>query len=401
VNTLREDPVRKGLLLAGSERAVYVSFNDGDDWQPLRLNMPATSIRDLVIHEDDVVVGTHGRSFWILDNITPLRQLKPEMASSEVFLFKPQTVYRVRWNMNTDTPLPPEEPAGKNPPDGAMVDFYFASDPSGSVTLEVFDQLHRLVRRYASTDKPEPTNEKELDVPMYWIRSPQILPVKAGMHRFLWDLHYPPPQDVPRSYPIAAIYRDTASEPKGPWVLPGEYTVKLTLNGRSYSQTFNVRMDPRVKTPVEGIRRQFSIALQCWEGAGHAHHALERIHKLRSQLTPLQTSAGKGPLADAIASLDQKLAALEGGPARRRRGPPGVRRSSEKTFSRLRGDMIAILGLVDEADAAPTMQIVAASEQLERGLKELMSQWENLRSRDLPALNAQLREAKLQSIALD
>jgi photosystem II stability/assembly factor-like uncharacterized protein len=401
VNTVREDPLRKGLLFAGTERAVYVSFNDGDDWQPLRLNMPATSIRDLVIHEDDVVVGTHGRSFWILDNITPLRQLTPDVAGSEAFLFKPQTAYRVRWNMNTDTPLPPEEPAGKNPPDGAMIDYYLASDASGAVTLEVFDPSQKLVRRYASTDKPEPVNAKDLDVPTYWIRPPAILPAKAGAHRFLWDLHYPAPEGLPRSYPIAAIYRDTPSEPKGPWVLPGEYRVKLTVNGRTLSQSFSVKMDPRVKTPAEGIQQQFSIALQCWQGAGRAHEALEQVHKLRTQIAPLQTRAGKGPLADAIASFDQRLAALEGGPARRRRGPPGIRRSSEKNLTRLRGDLIAVLGLVDEADAAPTTQVVAASEELARGLKELMSQWEAVRSHDLPALNEQLRQAKLQAIAAD
>src|SRR5262249_55513228 len=156
VNAVREDPVRKGLLFAGTERAVFVSFNDGDDWQPLRLNMPATSIRDLVVHGDDIVVGTHGRSLWILDDITPLRQLDAQAATADVHLFRPQTAYRVRGNVNTDTPLPPEEPAGQNPPDGAIVNYYLKADSSGPVTLEILDDKGKLVRRYSSADKPEP-----------------------------------------------------------------------------------------------------------------------------------------------------------------------------------------------------------------------------------------------------
>src|SRR6185369_11512628 len=135
-----EDPVRKGLLFAGSERAVYVSFDDGANWQPLRLNMPATSIRDLVVHRDDIVVGTHGRSFWILDDITPLRQIDASVASSDAFLFAPQTAVRIQRNVNTDTPLPPEEPAGQNPPDGAIINYYLKQDASEPVVLEVFDR---------------------------------------------------------------------------------------------------------------------------------------------------------------------------------------------------------------------------------------------------------------------
>src|SRR5207247_1149905 len=170
VNTVREDPLRKGLLFAGTERAVYVSFNDGDDWQSLRLNMPASSIRDLVVHNDDLVVGTHGRSFWILDDITPLRQINEQIAAAEAYLFAPELAYRVRWNLNTDTPLPPEEPAGKNPPDGEIINYYRGLPATGSVTLEIHDQTNKLVRRFSGTDKPEAMAEKELDVPTYWIR---------------------------------------------------------------------------------------------------------------------------------------------------------------------------------------------------------------------------------------
>jgi hypothetical protein len=251
VNVVREDPVRPGLLYCGTERAVFVSFNDGDAWQPLRLNMPATSIRDLVIHDDDVVVGTHGRSFWILDDITPLRQLNARVAAAPAHLFKPQVTYHVKWNLNTDTPLPPEEPGGKNPPDGAIINYYLNRAATGPVTLEILDAKDKVVRRYSSEDKPATTNENTLTVPSYWIRPPQILSAHAGSHRFIWDIRFPPSMNGKGAeYPIAAIYRDTPST-QGPMVPVGQYTVKLTVDGQSHVQTLTVRRDPRLKAPTE------------------------------------------------------------------------------------------------------------------------------------------------------
>jgi photosystem II stability/assembly factor-like uncharacterized protein len=263
INTVREDPQRKGLLFAGSERAVWVSFNDGDDWARLRLNMPATSIRDLTIHGDDLVAGTHGRSFWILDDITPLRQLSAVIASSGAHLFKPQTATRVRWNKNTDTPLPPEEPAGQNPPDGAIV-YYYLKNAADSVVLEVLDAAGKLVRRYSSSDQPPPP-EQDLTYPSYWIRPPRNPPAVAGMHRFVWDLRYTPPDALRHDYPMTAVYRDTPREPRGPIALPGQYTVKLTVDSKSFTQPLTLKMDPRVKTPPGGLKQQFDLAMKVVE----------------------------------------------------------------------------------------------------------------------------------------
>ena len=248
VNAVREDPVRKGLLFAATELAVYVSFNDGDNWQPLRLNMPATSIRDLVIHEDDLVVGTHGRGFWILDDMSPLRQMTAEVATASAHLFAPRATYRLPRDTNDDTPLPPEEPAGKNPPDGAILYYYLKSAAEGPVTLEVFDSNDKLVRRFTSADRPEPPNP-DLDVPTGWLRPFQPLSAEAGMHRFIWDLHAAPTAglggrrggDEP---PISAIYQDTPIA-QGEWMPPGSYTVKLTVGGQSYAQPLLVKPDPR------------------------------------------------------------------------------------------------------------------------------------------------------------
>jgi hypothetical protein len=237
--------VRKGLLFAGTENAVYVSFNDGGDWQPLRLNMPATSIRDLVIHENDVVAGTHGRSFWILDDIAPLRQMTQEVANSRAYLFAPSAVYRFPRDTNTDTPLPPEEPAGKNPPDGAIVYYYLKSAASGPVRLEISDAAGKLVRSYSSADAP-PRADPNLNVPTYWVRPFEPPPAGAGMHRFVWDLHATSTGRGGRGggCPISAIYMDTPCD-EGAWMPPGLYTVKLTVNSESYERTLLVKPDSR------------------------------------------------------------------------------------------------------------------------------------------------------------
>src|SRR6185437_11407833 len=255
-DTVREDPERKGLLFAGTERAVYVSFDDGEHWQSLRLNMPATSIRDLIIKGDDVAVGTHGRGFWILDNITPLRQIAGAAANEAAMLFKPQTATRVHWNNNTDTPLPPDEPRADNPPDGAMIDYYLGSGASGVVTLEIKDESNNIVRRYSSAD-PMPTPDPNLAIPPYWVRPPQKLSNEPGMHRWLWDLHLQPVPGVAPQYPIAAVYMNTAPGATSPWAMPGKYTIVLTVNGRSYSQPLVLRMDPRVTTSQKDLGEQF------------------------------------------------------------------------------------------------------------------------------------------------
>ena len=248
INVVREDPVRKGLLFAGSELAVFVSFDDGDDWQPLRLNMPATSIRDLVIHDEDLVVGTHGRGFWILDDISPLREMSAAVTFTGAHLFAPRATWRFPRDTNTDTPLPPEEPAGKNPPDGAILYYYLKSAAAGPMTLEVLDGDSKVVAHFSSEDQAPPPNP-QLNVPTYWLRPFQPLGAGAGMHRFIWDLHgtAAPGGRGGRGGgepPISAVYMDTPAS-EGPWMPAGKYTVKLTVDGQSYTQPLVVKADPR------------------------------------------------------------------------------------------------------------------------------------------------------------
>ena len=340
VNAVREDPVRRGLLFAGSERAVYVSFDDGDHWQSLRLDMPATAIRDLVIHDSDLVVATHGRSFWILDDITPLRQLGGPTPLAAVVLFRPAGAVRVRWNRNPDTPLPPDEPAGKNPPDGAILDYYLRSSASGPVTLEVLDRRGRVVRRFSSADQPAPP-ESTLNIPTWWIRPPQLLSAAAGMHRFVWDLHYAPPASLSHEYPISATYRDTPREPRGPWVLPGSYTVRLTVSGQAYTQPLKVRMDPRVRTPAAGLALQLSEAQRVVVALRQDSVALGEVR---------QRKAGQSVPSAALDSLDAALA-------------------------RLNGQLARAYGVIEGSDGTPTTQAVAAVTKLERELADLLARW--------------------------
>jgi photosystem II stability/assembly factor-like uncharacterized protein len=391
VNTVREDPIRQGLLLAGTERSVYVSFDDGDHWQSLRMNLPATSIRDLVIHQDDVVVGTHGRSFWILDNITPLRQITGPAAEGDAFLFMPQLTYRMRRNNNTDTPLPPEIPAGQNPPDGAMLDYYLKAATAEPVTLDVLDSAGTRVRRFSSADKPDPVNPDELNIPLYWIRPASTLSAAAGMHRFVWDLHYPPPDSLQHEYPISAIYRDTPREPVGPIALPGLYTVKLTVGARTFTQPLTVKMDPRVKSSPDDLLKQFELATRITQAVGQDYVAVQQGRTLRKQLQGLHERAGQSAAGTAIAELEKKAAALQGDPG-------GFGAPPQDSLARTNSQLIQILGVVNGADAAPTTQAGAVFAEHEKLLQALLARWNELRERDVPALNQQLEQAGMEKV---
>ena len=394
VNAVREDPVRRGMLFAATERAVYVSFDDGDHWQSLRLNMAASSVRDVIIKGDDLAAATHGRGFWILDDITPLRQFDQKVTSANAFLFKPQTAIRVRWDMNTDTPLPPDFPAGENPPDGAVIDYYLQSPSSDPVTLEIKDASGKTIRKYSSADKPEPPDPM-LAIPTYWVRPPQILSSAAGMHRFLWDMHYPNVPGVEAEYPIAAIPHNTAPQPAGPWALPGQYTVVLTANGKTYSQPLTIKMDPRVKTSPAGLQQQFKLSNDLYTQLLMLSPAAEQAGALRKQLKELQPRATSETLA-AINALDQKLQALAGGATRR----PGAG-TEPPTLGGLKTKFLTLFGVFQEADVAPSTQAAAAVADLEKQLPPLMDRWNAVKSQDLPALNKQLKGANLLELKLE
>jgi hypothetical protein len=388
VNVVREDTQRKGLLFAGTERAVYVSFDDGDHWEPLRLNMPATSVRDLIVKDDDLVAATHGRGFWILDDITPLRQLDAKLLSSQAFLFRPQTALRVRWNMNPDTPLPPDVPAGENPPDGAVIDYYVGGGASGPITLEIRDSNGQAVRRYSSAD-PVPTPDPMLSIPAYWVRPPQILSTEPGIHRFLWDMHYQPVPNVKPEYPIAAVYRNTAPAATSPWAMPGEYTVVLTAGGKSYTQPLPVKMDPRVKTSLSDLARQFELSKQLYDEWLQLEPLNERINTFGAELTTLRARVAEGAVAAQIDALNKKLQELTGSANRRPGTPPNL-----VVLARLQ----TLFNVIQDVDRAPTAQVATAALALQRESNSLLERWRAIESQDIPALNKELQAAGLPKV---
>jgi photosystem II stability/assembly factor-like uncharacterized protein len=397
---VRGDPVRKGLLFAGTETSVYVSFNDGDSWQPLQLNLPHTSMRDLTIHGDDLIVGTHGRSFWILDDITPLRQMSEEIAKSAVYLFSPQEALRWRWNRHPDTPFPPEVSGGANPPDGAIIDYYLAANAQAPVTLEILDSSGELVRRYSSTDKPRSMEKlaAQHPIPMYWVRPTQILSAEEGMHRFVWDLHGPPPLALNYEFPISAIIHNTPLYPLGARALPGSYTVKLTVDGKSYSQPLTLKMDPRIQTPIEDLRRQYEIEAGAVEGMNETYEQLEQVKSVRSQIKELNgKTSNNEKLARDLEALDKQCANLEGAAQNPFWGlPPSGKRP--ENLSTLHQHFAGILAVADSADAAPTTQAQAAFHEFDESETALRKKWSTLREREILDLNAELKQAGLAAI---
>ncbi len=373
INVVREDPFRKGLLFAGSERAVYVSFDDGTNWQSLRLNMPATSIRDLVIKDDDLVIGTHGRSFWILDNMSALRQLDPHKVSDGNKLYAPASAWRVRWNMNTDTPLPQEEPAGENPPDGAMIDYYLQQD-AGEVQLDILyhpiakpqgvkDQSSRQIIHFSSRDtliQVPPNN-----VPAYWLRPQQILSAKSGAHRFVWDLHEQP-LNVPPSFPIAATYLNTAPDATSPWVMPGMYDISLKVDGKEYKKTLTVKMDPRVKSTMKELQVQHDLAMEAYQNRKQLLSVVTSIeamkNRVQEQLKIDKTNAPK------LLSMQESLSLLLNAP----------RGSKEIGMRQLLSSLGTLHDALQESDTPPTQQTFAALKDAKDQMKKLMVKWEIL-----------------------
>ena len=415
VNAVREDPKRKGLLFAGTERSVYVSFDDGAHWQSLRLNLPASSMRDLIVKDDDLVVATHGRGFWILDDITPLRQLDAASDGQAAILFKPTTAWRVRWNTSTDMPWPVEEPVGANPPEGAIINYYLKSAASGPVTLEILQQDGRLVRRYSSDDPVTPIPDApSAPVPTYWYRPPQALSSAAGMHRFLWDVHYQP---LPAGgggggrggLPIAAVPYNTAPGPGTPWANPGTYTVKLTVDGRSFTQPIAVKQDPRVKTPALAMQQVYSLTKAMYFGAVDAQQAAMALGALRAQATALAAKA-KGPAATALAAFEKKAAALEGqrpaagggqrGGGGGQRGAAAAPAPPPDSLWAVGSLMGGLMNSMQAADVAPTGATFASVTSARTTAAGVMARWNALKTVDLPALNATLKAAGLSPLAV-
>jgi photosystem II stability/assembly factor-like uncharacterized protein len=391
---VKEDPVRAGLLYAGTEHGAWVSFDFGDHWQSLQLNMPTASVRDLVVHGDDLVAGTYGRAFWILDDVTPLRQISAEVSNADAYLYKPQTTIRVRNDTGNDTPFPPEMTAGANPPPGAILNYYLKSAPSGPVTIGIYDSAGRLLRELTSVPPP-PEPEPQLTIPNYWIERPNPLSAAAGMNRAVWDLRDTPPPAYSHNYPISALYGATPGEPRGPLVAPGEYEVRLTVSGRTYRQPLRVTMDPRVKTAAQGITEQRDLGVRISEAMTAAYQANQQVAAVRQEL-------GAAGQSDAVTALANKASAFGGAPAGRGGrggggGGFGGRGGGAATnnFQAINGQFGGLMTSVEQADEPPTIAMRETYQESCKSLSEALAKWEELKKTDLVTLNGTLGDHKV------
>ncbi|HEY6952202.1 MAG TPA: glycoside hydrolase, partial [Bacteroidota bacterium] len=360
VQVVRSDLTRKGLLYAGTETGVYVSFDDGGHWQSLQLNLPAASVRDLAVHDNDLVAATHGRAFWVLDNLTPLQQLDESVLREDAHLFLPERAVRIRRSENRDTPLPPEEPLGTNPPSGAIIDYYLRNKPRTPISLEIVDEAGNLVRKFQSTDEPDPSTGPQYFMDA-WLPKTRPLSTERGHNRFVWDLRYTSPPTKQRDYSMAAIVgQGTENQPQGPLVLPGKYRLTLNVGGKQYVQTLTVEMDPRVSLPVSSLKGQLSLAVDVWNAQSDQFALREAADSLHSQLAAVANNPGTDPkYRQAALSLIKNTTALNDS-------------LSDNGLSGLETTIMS-------ADREPTQQMREAFEFLNARLSNSKNLWETIK----------------------
>jgi hypothetical protein len=302
-------------------------------------------------------------------------------------LFKPQTAMRVRWNLNTDTPLPPDEPVGENPPEGAMIDYRLGANASGPVTLEIKDAKGNVVRRYASTD-PVPPPDPKLKIPRYWVRPPQVLSAEPGAHRFFWDMHWEPLKNADAEYPMTAVFQKTAPQSTGPWAMPGDYSVVLSADGKSFTQPLPMKMDPRVKTSPEDLTKQFELSKTLYETRRTLQPIGKAYESLVAELAKAKEKAGENPIKEKIEALNRNLQEFAD-PARVRAAQPLQLDALSKVEK--------LFGELQEVDAAPTAQAEAAAVGLQRDAQSVLERW-RLMPHEVAALNEALEKASIGKI---
>ena len=391
VNVVRQDPVQPNLLYAGTEFGIFVSFDDGAHWQSLQQNLPVTSVRDIKVKGDDLVIATHGRGIWIMDDMSALRQMSA-VRPDAVTLFKPAVAIRFRSEAFPEafagTPMPKDEPMAANPPEGAIIDYVLPAGVRGPVTVTILDAQGHPVRRYSSLEHGPLPNPYKLDYAPEWAREPGVPSRKPGMQRFVWDLHYP---------------RPIAPEAKGPqkdgvWAPLGTYTVMLSVMGRAYSQPLAVKPDPRVPVSEAESLRQFELAQKVELADFDASQAVDQATKLLNALDALHlhNSAARAQ----VAALRAKAVNISGARAYPNHTPQLSGNPPHRTDSlqALSSDFDSLEQAVDGADAAPSPDALTSFAELSQRLKETLAQWQHLESVDVPRLNAQLKAAGEQPI---
>jgi photosystem II stability/assembly factor-like uncharacterized protein len=387
VHAVREDPKRKGLLYAGTELGVLVSFDDGANWQPLQLNLPVTPIHDLVIKDDDLVVATHGRSFWVLDDLTPLRQVNAQSAVADVILYQPQTAVRLQYPEEFDK----RQPVGDNPPPGAIINYYFKTAPKEEVSLDILDASGKLVRHLSSKEK------KEGEQPPEWpdrVERVKTIPANEGMNRFAWDLRYDDPIQIP-----GAFYSSTG--PKGPLALPGNYQVKLTVGGKSQTAPLHLVIDPRNKGQEAALQKQFALAMQVNERMSQLHQAVNEIRDIRSQIQSLHKRfdnderlkpalAAADDLDHRMSEFEQKLIQVNMKGSEANLAFPNMLNERFDTFSHM----------IEIGDTEPTKPQLDVFQMLSSQLDEQLQKWAQLKKDDLPKVSEMIKQANLPALII-
>jgi len=400
-NAIREDPREKGLLYASTDLQVWVSSDDGEHWESMKYDMPAISVRDIQVKDDstclcaDLVAGTHGRGYWILDNLTPFRQAaeaRKAQAAGSAYLFEPATAVRVRFGTNEPTPWPPELPAGENPLPGGIIDYTLAKDASAPVTLDIVDAAGKVVRHYSSDDRvrnPNPALDPvaydkvcqqtpgapDCALPLYWPAAPIRLSTKAGFHRFTWDLHFDPIGEDPDAGDegaTGAVPHHTYDQPYSPWAPPGNYTVRLTVDGKRLTQPLTLRLDPRVKTPAAGLAQLASVTRETYDAAVAAHVAYEEARAASARLEG--TNSALKAQIDSIAPAETE--------ARRRPGfgPPGGT-APPPTLESVSNALMAAAMAMQGADVTPTAGQVATAAKARAEARDVTQKWVGLKAK--------------------
>ena len=398
---VREDPVRKGLLYAGTETGAYISFDGGDHWQPLQLNLPTTSVRDLNVHGNDLVAATYGRGLWILDDLSPLRQIKDETRESRG-LYQPATAVRARWDNHPDTPLSIDLAHGDNPPEGAII-YYYLKSPAKEITLEIRDARGEVVRRFSS--KAPPAEQRPKNAPDYWFATPEVLTANAGLNRFVWNLEWPHPDTLAynfRGRPIdyieytmpdhAIAGKTPINQPPGPLAAPGRYEVVLTVDGKTYRQPLTVTLDPRVRVGPGDLEAQVDVARMIDAWMNSSYHSYNDVRTLRAALAIAQKAvAANSPAkeaSDAAQALDKELSEIQDGT----NTAPG--------FGSVNRDVARFVTMIQSGDIRPAKSIIENAAPSCVALQNDLARWRKINAEILPALNNLLKQNKLSALAI-
>jgi photosystem II stability/assembly factor-like uncharacterized protein len=394
---IRSDPKRDGLLFAGTIGGIYISFDDGDHWRSFALNAPPTTYSDLQIHGNDLIASTFGRGIWILDDYSVLREANDATLAEAAHLYKPGDGYRLRQDLNLDTPFPPEVPHAQNPPAGAVICYSLGSKPSGDIRIEIADRSGNVIRHYSSAPV-QPYDDPPTAIPDFWREPRRPLPTEIGLNRINWDGRYdvPPafvhdPQDT-----ISATPGETPNETQGPLALPGDYTVRLIVDGKAYTQPVRLLNDPRSPATLGALRSEEELLLGCYDGARTAYEGYQQVESMRAKVAQILAAKPSDPVAKAAKDFDGKLAAIGGTVYRGRPifGPP-----APDSFAHLVPFMLYQLSAWDTGDIAPTDSMRSEYGYCWAQLHTVCDQWRAVNGKPLSDLNAVLTKNGLQPIS--